>query len=1066
MAVTAKFIADFSSFNDAVSKAEVKLSEFTKGASKVEGSLKRMADSFSGKRVIQDATLMAKAIEETGGVAKLTGSQLQRAGAIASEALAVMKARGLEVPPALRKIADEAERASKSTTGLSAKMVAFGAAVGTFVGNVLYDGVRRVASALLDIASNGIKLAPTVGAFNALTRAVGESGDAMLRAARTGTKGLISDLELMQAANKGLLLGLPITAQSFGMLSQTAVVLGKSMGQGPVKSFDDLITALGRSSPMILDNLGLSVKVGEANDKYAKSVGKTADSLSDAEKKLAFYNAAMEAAKRKVEEVGGLNLTLADRVQQAQVAFKNFTDALGVAVATSPVVNAAFGGISDAISKAFGENQTVLVQRLIGVVNKVAIGVVDVAQVGITSASVIHRAWAGIEALFLGLASVVGIVGLAFGKLVEGAAAVASYVPGLGGAMSGLKATMHEFNEVTRASQRTLHDQASSAWEAAKGNGSFEQALDGASASLTSMRGKMVAASRVGVDATKIADQLSKSHDGVAKSTRVVSKEMADFAGYIRGIEQAARPAADVIAELDGTVLEGVRYYTEKGIAIEKLARMYGLTEAQVSALKEADDDESAALRRQVGHMQEAASALAKLTNVRRESVSVLEEARPRQTIDVATLIAQNRAKVPSLMALLKGDVRDFFDNGTFSQTVIQGLTGGGGLKGGVEAAASSIGAKFTDTLGASLSKGLGGTLGKTLGSLIGPIGAFAGPLLSKAVSAIGKLFGNNAEKKINPIRQQFVDAAGGLGELDKRAAAAGVTLRAMLDAKNPEQYKKAIDELNASLQFQDAAMATLDETVKKYGFSLEELGPTLQRQGLDKQAQALFQDFKVLTSAGIGTDTVIGRMGDSINEFVHDALKTGTEIPAAMAPMIQRMVEMGILTDENGNVIGDLESAGVRFAETMTQGFANVVQAVQKLTEAIARGLGLAIENIPDPQVEGHVTWKVDPVPGDYTKYQQDWLPNTQAPIPMAAGGDFMVRRPTLFLAGESGPERATFTPAGKDRPGDAATTPAMPTAIHVHIGDREIGAIALDDILRGGKSLGKFRALVRAVA
>jgi TP901 family phage tail tape measure protein len=35
---------------------------------------------------------------------------------------------------------------------------------------------------------------------------------------------------------------------------------------------------------------------------------------------------------------------------------------------------------------------------------------------------------------------------------------------------------------------------------------------------------------------------------------------------------------------------------------------------------------------------------------------------------------------------------------------------------------------------------------------------------------------------------------------------------------------------------------------------------------------------------------------------------------------------------------------------------------------------------------------------------------------IPMAAGGDFMVTRPTLFLAGEAGPERATFTPVGGD--------------------------------------------------
>jgi len=36
------------------------------------------------------------------------------------------------------------------------------------------------------------------------------------------------------------------------------------------------------------------------------------------------------------------------------------------------------------------------------------------------------------------------------------------------------------------------------------------------------------------------------------------------------------------------------------------------------------------------------------------------------------------------------------------------------------------------------------------------------------------------------------------------------------------------------------------------------------------------------------------------------------------------------------------------------------------------------------------------------------------------AAGGDYMVSRPTWFLAGEAGPERATFTPQGKAGPGN----------------------------------------------
>ena len=43
--------------------------------------------------------------------------------------------------------------------------------------------------------------------------------------------------------------------------------------------------------------------------------------------------------------------------------------------------------------------------------------------------------------------------------------------------------------------------------------------------------------------------------------------------------------------------------------------------------------------------------------------------------------------------------------------------------------------------------------------------------------------------------------------------------------------------------------------------------------------------------------------------------------------------------------------------------------------------------------------------------------------PIRQAEGGDWWVTQPTLFLAGEAGPERATFTPAGEEMPGGGDT-------------------------------------------
>lgn len=117
--LTAKFEADFSAFNDAVRDAETELKEFASGASAVERALGRMADQFSGRKVIQDATLMAKAIEDIGGASTLTEAELARVGKTANEAVEKMRALGMEIPPALEKLAGETRDAANANESLT-----------------------------------------------------------------------------------------------------------------------------------------------------------------------------------------------------------------------------------------------------------------------------------------------------------------------------------------------------------------------------------------------------------------------------------------------------------------------------------------------------------------------------------------------------------------------------------------------------------------------------------------------------------------------------------------------------------------------------------------------------------------------------------------------------------------------------------------------------------------------------------------------------------------------------------------------------------------------------------
>src|SRR5436190_16400906 len=101
MAIKGTLTADFSSFTAAVDAAEVKLQGFESDSRKVETSLTRMSNALQGNKMMQDATLMAEAVERIGGVAKLTEAELVRLGEQATEAIEKMHAAGKQVPPNL-----------------------------------------------------------------------------------------------------------------------------------------------------------------------------------------------------------------------------------------------------------------------------------------------------------------------------------------------------------------------------------------------------------------------------------------------------------------------------------------------------------------------------------------------------------------------------------------------------------------------------------------------------------------------------------------------------------------------------------------------------------------------------------------------------------------------------------------------------------------------------------------------------------------------------------------------------------------------------------------------------
>jgi len=184
-----------------------------------------------------------------------------------------------------------------------------------------------VSVAAFKLAKSADEFITVENSFKNLALSQGEDSQKMLQNMRELSVGTIEDLTLMKKANNALLLGLPV--DRFGDMLKIARSSSKATGESMEFMLNSIVTGLGRGSKLMLDNLGIIVSADEANVKYAESLGKVASQLTDAERKQAFINLALEKGLDNVEKSGGANENFSDKVQKLTVSMKNLSVSIG-----------------------------------------------------------------------------------------------------------------------------------------------------------------------------------------------------------------------------------------------------------------------------------------------------------------------------------------------------------------------------------------------------------------------------------------------------------------------------------------------------------------------------------------------------------------------------------------------------------------------------------------------------------------------------------------------------------------------------------------------------------------
>jgi hypothetical protein len=143
------------------------------------------------------------------------------------------------------------------------------------------------------------------------------------------SQGTVSDLDIMTDANLAFQLMGDQVAESLPKLMEIAVASAKAKGKEVKTAFNEIITATGRQTIMILDNLGISSQsASKGMDEFANKLKKSRKNFTATEKAQAFFYATMKAGQELIDSTGGKTLTFGQRLQVMQARFDNLQVAI------------------------------------------------------------------------------------------------------------------------------------------------------------------------------------------------------------------------------------------------------------------------------------------------------------------------------------------------------------------------------------------------------------------------------------------------------------------------------------------------------------------------------------------------------------------------------------------------------------------------------------------------------------------------------------------------------------------------------------------------------------------
>lgn len=237
-------------------------------------------------------------------------------------------------------------------------------ALGTLAGSLAAGAIQKVGELARAIGDTLLNEAPALEqvrrSFENLAASAGASAEEVLASMREAANGMISDADLMTSYNEAMLLVGDSMADQFPALLEIASASAAATGQSVGFMLDSLVKGIGRASPMILDNLGLTIDMADAYALHAKNLGISTEEMTKAQQQTAIMNAVVAQGGDFIERLGENTGGAAASIAQMRTRMENLKN--GIALALLPALGALLGPLGELADK-YGPAVTVWAEQ-------------------------------------------------------------------------------------------------------------------------------------------------------------------------------------------------------------------------------------------------------------------------------------------------------------------------------------------------------------------------------------------------------------------------------------------------------------------------------------------------------------------------------------------------------------------------------------------------------------------------------------------------------------------------------------------------------------------------------